>query len=574
MSQVKFIQLGTITEPKKNYVVDGNNEYTTDLQSAINSYPGAVIFTTFIKSATGKPKNEIYANGQLYSAGGSGSGAVYYGTVDVGADGQIENFSSTHEGAEPEVGNVYIYDPTDDAEKTSGGNIADCTAYYYDSSKWVAFTGNVNAENVWFPNGVDRTEAWGTKAKDSSGKIQNECVDMNLREVLDYYLVKEMDPELVSGYHNDTYPTWSISLANSFPTKLTLKRGTSSTGAEVTSGSLVKVGDKFYLSEQSFIPSLNCGEAGNNYTQTYGPAYISGLEYGYWNVESEVGDKTKLKKDALTDIGHVGHIHGNSTTGTISYNLNQTNGNNTLTVTTTNFIDSNSTTSDTKTGSNELTVGERTLTAQKGVNKVKLELSVGNTWRRTAQSVTIPGINTVYACTNKGNVSYTNATEKIKRTASVAAKSISDTADTKSISDKNTSEFKVYAVYPIFTNGVEKDNTAKDKGEFSSNPHNQINLSTTYQINNSDGINTSTFYIGFGQPDTKDWLVYIPSIYKLDTCQQYNPLTQGFNAGVTFTQVETSPITIEGYNNLYYTYKMHNPDAGPNVVKFTLKPRS
>ena len=110
------------------------------------------------------------------------------------------------------------------------------------TGKWVAFTGNVNAENVWFPNGVDRTEAWGTKQKDSTGQIQNECVDMNLREVLDYYLVKEMDPILDSGYHNDTYPIWNVSLTNSFPTTLILKQGTS-TGPEVTSESLVKVGD-------------------------------------------------------------------------------------------------------------------------------------------------------------------------------------------------------------------------------------------------------------------------------------------------------------------------------------------
>lgn len=513
MSQVKFIQLGTVSEPKKNYEVNGSNEYSTLLNQAIQDHPGAVIFTTFIKSATGKPKNEIYANGQLYSAGGSGSGAVYYGTVDVGANGQIENFSSNHEGAEPEVGNVYIYDPDDDAEKTSGGNIADCTAYYYDGGKWVAFTGNVNAENVWFPNGIDRTEAWGTKTKDSSGTIQNECVDMNLREVLDYYLVKEMDPTLDSGYHNDTYPTWSVSLTNSFPTELTIKNGTS-TGAKVTSGSLVKVGDKFYLSEQSFTPSLSCGKAGAEDTQTYGPAYISGLGYGYWNVESEVGNKTKLKKDALTTINHVGHIHGNTISGTITYDSNQTDGDNTLSVTTTTFTDSNSTTSDTKRGSNRLTVGARTLTAQEGVNGVKLELSVGNTWSRTAQSVTIPGINTVYACTNKGNISYTDAAKKTKRTASVDTKSLSDTAATKSISNQETSEFTVIAVNPIITNGVmfEKETKTNASGAF----YNPDKTTTQEYLRDYISTNSGYWYFGFGQlnhatePDKK-WTFTVPN---------------------------------------------------------------
>ena len=157
MSQVKFIQLGTLDAPKQHYG-DSPTEYEILVNSTITNNPGAIIFTTFVKSAEGKPKNEIYANGQLYSAGGSGSGAVYYGTDKVDSNGQIENFYKDHEGAEPEKGNVYIYNPDDDSAKTPGGNIADCTAYYYNGDKWVAFTGNVNAENVWFSTAIQRNQ--------------------------------------------------------------------------------------------------------------------------------------------------------------------------------------------------------------------------------------------------------------------------------------------------------------------------------------------------------------------------------------------------------------------------------
>ena len=200
MSQVKFIQLGTVSEPKKNYEINGSNEYSTLLSQVIQNRPGAIIFTTFIKSAASKPENEIYVNGQLYSVsgGGSGSGAVYYGTDKVDADGQIINFSSNHEGAVPEKGNVYIYDPADDTGKTNGGNIADCTAYYYDGTKWVAFTGNVNAENVWFPDGVQRTAGWGTKLATTNNTVTTECKNKNLKQLLEYYLVTTLWPSNVT----------------------------------------------------------------------------------------------------------------------------------------------------------------------------------------------------------------------------------------------------------------------------------------------------------------------------------------------------------------------------------------
>lgn len=203
MSQVKFIQLGTVSEPKKNYEVNGSNEYSTLLNQAIQDHPGAVIFTTFIKSATGKPKNEIYANGQLYSAGGSGSGAVYYGTDQV-VNGKISNWNDSHPGEEPERGSIYIYTPN---SETTGEDIANRTAYYFkctegqeSQGKWIAFTGNVNAENVWFPNGVNRTEAWGCKEPTTNKELKTECEHNNLKQLLEYYLVQEIYPNPSTSY--------------------------------------------------------------------------------------------------------------------------------------------------------------------------------------------------------------------------------------------------------------------------------------------------------------------------------------------------------------------------------------
>lgn len=380
MSQVKFIQLGTITKPKKNYVVDGKNEYTTDLQSAINSYPGAVIFTTFIKSATGKPKNEIYANGQLYSAGGSGSGAVYYGTVDVGADGQIENFSSTHEGAEPEVGNVYIYDPTDDAEKTSGGNIADCTAYYYDSSKWVAFTGNVNAENVWFPNGVQRTAGWGIKNATTNNTVTTECKNNNLKQLLEYYLVQEVWPTPSIGHSqvpNFSVTAGDVSIAES---NLTLTYNDPKT---------VKV---------TYTAPTTTSVA-TSYTPQ---SYISKMTYGY--KESLTGDKNS---------GNSKTVSANTVYSTVS---NPTQGDIKVGIKKNTAIDN--TNCSTATPSDEITKVEYTYTVPTTAITSKSGITVtfisGGTyadnfrcsWKDVKQNpvtnVTCPSISSIYYLSNKG----------------------------------------------------------------------------------------------------------------------------------------------------------------------------
>lgn len=276
MGQVKFIQLGTNAEPKRDYAVDNVNQYRTDLASAIANHPGAVIFTTFIKSANSKPKNEIYANGQLYSAGG-GSGAVYYGTVAVGADGQIEDFSLNHEGAEPEKGNVYIYDPT----ANSSGNIADCTAYYYNGGKWVAFTGNVNAENVWFPNGVQRTEIWGA-ATTKNSTVQDECVGYNLKALLENYLVQEVWPSVTSS--QTSAPSFiaydgEIEIPDNTPAEYLLVPN-SGTNPTV----------KFtYTAKSSQQTSMGANSTENTHKVK---SIISGMSYGY---------KTSLSGDYMSD---------------------------------------------------------------------------------------------------------------------------------------------------------------------------------------------------------------------------------------------------------------------------------
>lgn len=385
MGQVKFIQLGTNVEPKKDYEVSSVNEYRTELASAIANYPGAVIFTTFKKSENGKPKNEIYANGQLYSAGG-GSGAVYYGTVAVGADGQIEDFSLNHEGAEPEKGNVYIYDPEDNSSKTLGGNIADCTAYYYNGEEWVAFTGNVNAENVWFPNGVDRTEVWGA-ATTANATPKSECIGSNLKELLENYLVKE------------SFAQSTISRANTSIAGLT--------GQLVTQPSISVSQNIILNSTESgtyyYYPAVrktsNCISTG---TITFGPQTIVN-KIGYKTSKDQVGYTSGNKVgDTISIAVNVSDITPGS--GEVIVKVGGTQ------VATSNYENGENVTGTWNIDTTSLGTKTVTLTATNSA-------TCSATYTKGSESVTyinIPGISTIYPVTNKGNIP---TTEKFGSTA-------------------------------------------------------------------------------------------------------------------------------------------------------------
>jgi hypothetical protein len=95
----------------------------------------------------------------MYSiGGGTAAGAacdkIIYGDDPVDADGKNGITPSNP----MEEGYIYVY-------KANSDHDAKQTAYYWDvtNSKWLPF--NVDAENVYFPNGFCRTEAWGKKGK-------------------------------------------------------------------------------------------------------------------------------------------------------------------------------------------------------------------------------------------------------------------------------------------------------------------------------------------------------------------------------------------------------------------------
>lgn len=184
MSKVKFIQWGTPESPKTY------NDYTTSFASVKEQYPGGVIFVTYTDDKN-KQKQEIWANGVQYSVG-IGGGNVIYGTTAPDADGIVTVDGDIVTGNE---GYIYVY-------TTSNSQ----TAYYWKDNKWIAF--DIDAEHVWFPEGVMRTECWGSAVTENSTPTA-ECVGKNLKEVMEYYLVKEKFTKSTVTRVNTTVPSFT-----------------------------------------------------------------------------------------------------------------------------------------------------------------------------------------------------------------------------------------------------------------------------------------------------------------------------------------------------------------------------
>jgi hypothetical protein len=100
---------------------------------------------------------------------------------------------------------------------------------------WQALDGNVDATNVFFKDGIDRTAAIGVLPATTDGEIENEGKAMNLKELLEYYLVEEMYPTVTATPGVASVPSYAISLNK--PTALSTYMSSTT--------SLVEVGTEF-----------------------------------------------------------------------------------------------------------------------------------------------------------------------------------------------------------------------------------------------------------------------------------------------------------------------------------------
>lgn len=175
-------------------------------------------------------------------------------------------------------------------ENTSG-NFISRTAYIWNASldgtnKWQALDGNVNANNVYFPEGVQRTEEWGVATETTD--IQVEGVGKNLKELLELYLVKE------------TYPAVSMTPARAVFSEYTMsinKPGALSTYVNANN-SLLEVGTDVTFKGISLTEHATHNGAAS---QTSTKSTITGMRYGCaTTVGGEVNKAITSKESAAT----------------------------------------------------------------------------------------------------------------------------------------------------------------------------------------------------------------------------------------------------------------------------------
>lgn len=126
------------------------------------------------------------------------------------------------------------------------------TAYWYDGAAWVAMDGNVNAENVYFPEDLMTTSAIGNITL-TNGQATIPAAGKNLKQVFDTIFVKEKNPTI-------TQPSVSLSA----PQNKAYEVGTSVT--------------------PSYSASLNAGK------YEYGPA--TGVSASSWSITDTDGNSS------------------------------------------------------------------------------------------------------------------------------------------------------------------------------------------------------------------------------------------------------------------------------------------
>lgn len=442
---------------------------------------------------------------------------------------------------DPKNGDYYIQEVT-----INGSDVPSRTAYIYNGTAWQALDGNVTAENVYFPDGLQRTAQFGFQKE--STDIKTECEGMNLKDLLEWYLVEEKYPTVTLTQAKANAGSYSISLTT--PGNIT----SYITGA--SNGSLVEVGK-----EVTFTGVTLTENASHNGAASYkgSAATITGMKYNY---NENAVDGALVEETSYTSVQPTANASYTDNFDTAKVQMTLTNAGGFTGITTAN------TSCGVKDG-NAILSAQTGITAE-GQNKLTLSWSNDVTVSRTLNDQVGVDAYTAYPLSNKGNAS-TNVKYPVNAT------SWSHTANAAAKTYTSTS-FTVNAVYPIYTNGVTVTNTyveADCKWSTSS-----INISDTVNgvtravageklaLYNYKNNKNKQYYIGAGnQGGVNPLMIYIPEsagITKL-TAASYNVNTKEWTG-------ETSVLSKNGnvyINGVQYNVWSGVGPFGPQNIKVT-----
>ena len=449
------------------------------IQDALDGYElTAENFVKLVDSSNSNVKVSILDSSIVLTAPGSHAN-ITVGTV-----------SPEESGLAPSHGDYYVKEEVI-TEKL--GAEPRRTAYIYnaDDEIWQALDGNVDATNVFFKNGVNRTAAIGVLPATANGEIENEGKAMNLKELLEYYLVEEMYPTVLA----------STGIANVSKYAITLDKPNDLTTYMDHTDKLVEVGTKYTFASKGFSIKESATHDGKS-TYTSNKSTITGMNFG---AATTVGGEVDTNK-TTAEAGPI--------TTTASYNDNFDEA--TATVTLTNnrgFTGISTSTNTVIVNGQTLTLPTATGIVVEGENKLTLSWSSdASVTRDITKDKTIPAMEYYYA-SNKGNTS----TNKIAKTSTV---SWVDNNPTVTVSDKTTT-FSVNAVYPYYSNGIEQT-VAETVGSFTTQSITIKEGGVTKTVNakklalyNYKSAVAKTTYVGFGlagvEAGEQPKIFYIPN---------------------------------------------------------------
>ena len=137
--------------------------------------------------------------------------------------------------------------------------------------------------------------------------MSTECTNLNLKDALEFYLVKAKFPTVTSTYLNTVVPTWGIT-SGTLPTLNVYTDSEYKNSA--TSGTVVEVGTKFYINDLSYDTTVTCKhatEASNLSTEdtktfNIGPSKITGLTYGFWTSDGFSSGAKEADRFNITEV--------------------------------------------------------------------------------------------------------------------------------------------------------------------------------------------------------------------------------------------------------------------------------
>lgn len=546
---VKFYRLGSSSNDS-SVSYEQYQSYITGDASV-----GGIVFARVYDPEKNKTTQFIWANGIEYNLGAGSSNAK----IDVSTADPSVYF----EGKTPSHGDYYV------KEEYVSDNVnvePKRTAYIFDSTldnyagDWVALDGNVNATNVYFPEGFLRTKAWGTQGDRTEIK-SDDIQGKNLKEVLEFYLVEELWPSVSATTGTASATTYAISINK--PGSIASYMNKSATLAFV---------DTVYTFNGMSIDS----SASHN-----GPASINGTKSTISGMAN--GSTIDLNIDVNPNLKSV---ERGPLTATAEYTTNFNDASITAVLDVSGFTGIDAVTKNVGVEQGDtLVFSSDSGTIVEGNNTITLSWVTDASVSRTLTPVgddNIPAM-TYYYASNKGNVNNAHAAQTNAVEWSNVANATKPTYTTTS--------FTVKGVYGIFTNGVKNtkssaggigESNANFKWSDNNTYHDQESTSANYtKWDLWDNSSNRTMYINVGNFSGDDSgnqpIVFIPkklglsietgSSHKVATASIAAGVVSGFGASSLYFAA-AEDVTLDGVE--YKMYKIVG-EFGATCLKVELK---